>query len=224
MEINLENQSDSRGKEYEIIIKGIDGDDYNSIQFPYSPDKSEYLVGAYEENALKENNFILKVTYNYANVNKVQFLLWTIVFLAALLFILYGTKDELNEKNFLKLALTIGIFFIIFTPVFHNFDEWNHYFRALMISQGDFIDEIDESGNFGGTIPDNVSKYLTVYKGDRGISIKNIFINREALFEKYSNTKAFLKNIYFSSTLPTGHMIPAIRNINCKNFRNEYIW
>ena len=173
-------------------------------------DESEYLLGSYDGNEFQKNNFILKTTYDCTNVNIVEFILWIIVFIVAMFFVLYGTNSEINEKTFLKLALTLGIFFIIFTPIFHNFDEWNHYFRALMISQGDFLDEIDENKIIGGTIPDNVYKYLEVYKGDRGISLKNIFINSNAFFEKYSNTKKFIKNIYFSSTLPIGHVIPAI--------------
>lgn len=43
LSIDLTNIKDTYNKEYEIIIKGIDGDEFNSIQFPYSRDVNENL-------------------------------------------------------------------------------------------------------------------------------------------------------------------------------------
>lgn len=210
MEINLQNQFQSKNKEYEIIIKGTDGDEYNSIQFPYASNKSDYLKGSSENgNKLEGKDFVLKLTYNSPKIITAQILVWFILFIFSAIFMLYGA-EEINEKTFLKLAVILGIFFIVCTPAFHEFDECNHYFRALMISEGDFIDDFNEDGEFGGVIPVNFDKFLLGYKEDGGIRLKNIFTNTASFFETYSDTKEFVKNVYFSSTLPIGHIIPAV--------------
>ena len=133
-----------------------------------------------------------------------------ILFIGACIYIIYFMDNNLNEKTFLKLAVLLGIFFILYTPIFHNMDEWDHYFRSLMISLGNFYDEINEDGEIGGYVSDNIHEYLQVYKGDRGISLKNVFLNRLALTESFSKNIVFENNKYFADRIPLAHLIPAI--------------
>lgn len=224
LQIDLNDIKDTYNKEYEIIIKGIDGDEFNSIQFPYSRDVNENLHNAYIENEIQENNFILNVTYRDNKTNLWQLLFWIILFIGACIYIIYFMDNNLDEKTFLKLAVLLGIFFILYTPIFHNMDEWDHYFRSLMISLGNFYDEINDDLEIGGYVSDNIHEYLQVYKGDRGISLKNVFLNRFALRESFSEKIVFENNKYFSNRIPLAHLIPAFGIfIGRKIFNNIFL-
>lgn len=222
LEADIGLQKDSKNKEYEILITGIDGDNYNSAQFPYSTDKNDNLRGAFVFNEKQENNFLLQVTYNLNNW--FQILFWIILFVSCTIYVLFFISEEINEKAFLKLAILLGAFFIIYTPIFHNFDEWDHFFRVILTSQGQLNYEINEEQIIGGTIPDNIEKYLEVYKGNKGISLKNILVNDSVFKEKYSERYTFVNNKYFSTRLPIAHIIPAIGTIIGRYlFNNIYL-
>lgn len=213
LEADIGIQKNSKNKEYEIIITGIDGDAFNSAQFPFSTDVNPKLHGAFIGNEIQENNFLLKVTYNFNNCNLLQILLWLILFVSCSIYLLFFINETIDEKAFLGLAILLGTFFIIYTPIFHNFDEWDHFFRVILTSQGQLNYETNENGIIGGTIPDNINKYLEVYKGNKGISLKNILVNDSVFSEKYSTNYSFVDNKYFSTRLPIAHIIPAIGTI-----------
>ena len=63
LEIFFENQTNSKNKEYKIIVTGIDGNELNSVQFPYSSYPNDLLGECYESDNLQENNLVIKMEY-----------------------------------------------------------------------------------------------------------------------------------------------------------------
>lgn len=57
------------------------------------------------------------------------------------------------EQCFLAVALLFGFVFIALTPPFQAPDEWNHFFRAYHISEGNIFAQRDASGRVGDALP-----------------------------------------------------------------------
>ena len=207
-EINIETQPNSKDVEYEVIITGIDGDQYNSIQFPYSCDNYGYLSGAYVNGESTGTNVLIKTTYASSYI-KFYMLMWVLLYIASAFFIIYDRENEINEKVFLKFALILGIFVILYSPICNPYDEISHYFRSLLISQGDFHDLISDNNEIGGWIPSNATRFMAVFEGRNGASLKNIFTDNESILEKYDNNYTFVGHKYLHDRIPIGHMIPA---------------
>ncbi len=104
-------QNNSKGKEYQVIITGVDGDELNSVQFPYSTEKSTYLNGCYIENELQENNLLIKVSFNDMMGTKKVVLLLGIIFVCIMLLSIYGIdKKTLKEDCFFFIfSFSLGI-------------------------------------------------------------------------------------------------------------------
>ncbi len=125
LEVNIENQFNSRGKLYQIIVTGIDGNELNSIQFPYSTDKNNYLAGAYVGDNLQENNLLLKLTFNDMMSLKKLVVIWGTIFICILFITLYGIdKDDLKEDLiFLVFSLSLGIITCISISILSKLNE-----------------------------------------------------------------------------------------------------
>lgn len=104
-------QSDSKGKEYQVIITGIDGDELNSTQFPYSTEKSEFLKGCYVDDELQENNLLVRVSFNDMIGTKKITLILGIVFICIMILTIYGISRENLKKDllFLNFGLILGL-------------------------------------------------------------------------------------------------------------------
>lgn len=111
-EFAVEQQVNSRGKEYQIIITGIDGDALNSVQFPYSTQKSDYLKGCYIGEELQENNLLLKVSFSALIGPKKVLLFLTIIFMCLMILSIYGIDRENLKKDGLFLGFCTILGFI----------------------------------------------------------------------------------------------------------------
>lgn len=134
-EINIENQFDSKGKEYEVIVQGVDGNELNSIQFAYSIDKNEYLTGAYEGEELKENNILTKLTYtNLMGLKKVG-LIWEIIFVSLMSFALFGLDKKNLKKDAIFLGFTCVVSFAVLVLVIISNKTYNDKLVNLFKNQ-----------------------------------------------------------------------------------------
>lgn len=111
-EFAIEQQTNSRGKEYQIIITGIDGDALNSVQFPYSTQKSDYLTGCYVGEELQENNLLVKVSFSDLIGPKKVCLFLAIIFAILMILSIYGISKENLKKDSLFLGFCIILGFI----------------------------------------------------------------------------------------------------------------
>lgn len=111
LEFTIPMQSDSKGKAYQVIITGIDGNELNSVQFPYSTEKTDYLNGCYIGENLQENNLLVKVSFSDLIGPKKVVLLLGIVFVCIMLLSIYGiNKKTLKEDcSFLAFSAVLGI-------------------------------------------------------------------------------------------------------------------
>ena len=204
--VNIENQFNSRGKEYKIILKGLDGDSTNSIQILKSTVSDENLLGCYVGDKKDDCNWVFLSRY-YLNYNKYEAIAWISLYLMSFFFVIFMLDNNANEKSFLKMSICLGVFSILFTGFFHPFDEPSHYFRALLVSQGDFYDTITDDGQIGGYVPKNYDKYVGLYTN---LHLKTIILDPTVLTETYDSEFKFVKNTDFSSNVPTAHIVPAI--------------
>lgn len=125
LEINIENQFNSRGKLYQIIITGIDGNELNSIQFPYSTDKNNYLAGSYVGDNLQENNLLLKLTFNDMMNLKKLVVIWGTIFICIFVVAIYGINKNNLKKDlaFLLYSVTLGIITCISISILSKLNE-----------------------------------------------------------------------------------------------------
>ncbi len=138
--------------------------------------------------------------------NKIIYMfLWFFIFLLSIAFVIFVLNKKADEKTFLKMAGTLGITIIVLMPIFNPYDEPAHFFRGVMISQGNFYDQVDENGNIGGYVPENYSEFFS-----KAINIKEIVNNPGILKETFSKEKTFFPMIYCSSAVPTAHCVPAL--------------
>lgn len=149
---------------------------------------------------------------------------WTV----AMMFMAYGFTiiasyvcclmvNKLDEKSFLVIAVLLGGIMIFANPFVHIMDESTHYFRSFAISEGQWIDIIDENGEIGAIMPENY------YKFQIKLTLKTVIENQDFFGESYSDTNAFSRNPYMSSVLPTNHAIAAV-GIFLANLFNAPIW
>ncbi len=111
-EFAIQQQVDSKKKEYQVIITGIDGNSLNSVQFPYSTQKSDYLKGCYIGEELQENNLLVKVSFSDLIGTKKVCLFLAILFACLMILSIYGINKENLKKDILFLGYCIILGFI----------------------------------------------------------------------------------------------------------------
>lgn len=110
IEIFLENQPNSKNKEYELIITGVDGNEFNSVQFPYSSYPNDLLRECTVDGSKQEDSIIIKATITNYISTKIQILVWVMLLILATTFVLLFSNDQelifknldLNLKNMLS--------------------------------------------------------------------------------------------------------------------------
>lgn len=119
-EIFFENQTNSKNKEYKIIVTGIDGNELNSVQFPYSSYPNDLLGECYESDNLQENNLVIKMEYSNFISNKIQLFVWSLVLIIAITFVLIFSNDNdlifkhiKLDKEYMKLNLKCNWYWLI---------------------------------------------------------------------------------------------------------------
>lgn len=205
-EIQLDKkQKYSQNKKYEIIITSLDATQDTATMFALAKNtESTEENYKYNNEEITQNKIMLSLEYEDSSSKVFSIILWFFVFILAIIFVLYGL-DSADEKTFLKLTLCITILYVFVIPFPHYLDEGAHFFRAVLISQGDFYDEIDDNGEIGGYVFENFPDYVF-----KGLTLKNFSENLLPTGDLFSENKIFFPFKYFSSTIPLGHTISAL--------------
>lgn len=124
-EINIETQFDSKGKEYQVVITGVDGNELNSIQFPYSTTQTPHLTGAYVNGVLQENNLLVKNTFSDMMSLKKLVFIWGLIFICIMLVATYGINKKSLKKDivFLLYSIFLGVVTCILISVLSKLHE-----------------------------------------------------------------------------------------------------
>lgn len=204
-EIEIDRQKNSKNKEYEIIITSLDAEKSNATMFALADNvEGTGEIYKYNDVEVKENKLMLSTEYYSFPSAVCHIVIWVIIFIVSIIFILFGL-DGADEKTFLKLVLIVTVLYIFITPFPHYYDEWSHFFRAMLISQGDFYDDINEVGEIGGYVVPNLKAFLF-----KKTTLEHFSSNMLPEIDLFAENKVFDTLIYFSSTIPIGHTIPAI--------------
>ena len=57
------------------------------------------------------------------------------------------------ETKFLKIGLVFGLLFVFIVPPFQVPDEFDHFFKAYLVSKGNFVTPVRENGSTYVKIP-----------------------------------------------------------------------
>lgn len=200
--IMFDNQENSKGKEYEIIIKCLDGKSNESLSFWIGKDlDNDFNLNI--NGTQKDNSLILKGVYLNENIKILNAISWILVLVISIIILIF-LDGKLDEKNFLKISIFTGIMMILFIPFPHKLDEGTHFFRSYLIANGSFYD-IKVDGEIGGMVSSNYKEYI-----EKGINLKKFFYDTSSLTESFSDEKVFYANKYLSSTIPIDHFAAAI--------------
>ena len=206
--VNIENQPNSKGKEYSIELQSLDAVPGNGLVF-WRALNDENSGEKYFENGneVKDNRLMLSYTYYKSGVKLFYLFLWALVFAISLIFVIYILDDNADEKTFLKIALCIGVFYIFFTPMAHPLDEASHMFKAMIISKGQPYVTVTDDGTITGRVPENYGRYII----GNNMTLRSIVSGEIKLNEAFKDGRdTTMIYSYFSTTLPTGHLIPAM--------------
>lgn len=176
----FETQQNSKGREYEVEIEGIDGDSENCV-----------LVQS-----------IASVQYSEA-VNVVKLFACFILIIAS--FIVTAFIKKPDEKSFLAIALILGTLMILYNPFVQPLDESTHFFRSFSIANGEWLDSVNAEGKVGSYMPENYQEIL-----DEELNIKNLIFNSEIWTQRFSKNDTFVENCHMASVFPINHSVAAL--------------
>lgn len=137
----FQQQKESNGKKYEIVIIYEDGTTGNPLL--YSKTK-QYEEGRLTVNGVEEDsNISFAIVYNsrYANVIfGISLTAMTILTIAGLVLVTY--KKISIEKIMVIMVSVLGLAYVFVVPMYRGHDEHAHFFRAYEISRGVFNTKI----------------------------------------------------------------------------------
>lgn len=193
---------DSKGKKYNIVIKGIEGtiDDSPAMYTTsYVYDEEEMIVVNGEK---QDYTLVMEAFYEAESLFYVYIAAWMIVIVLSFVFALKASVPD--ERTFVLFSICLGGLFIVLNPFVHFIDESTHFFRSLAISRGYWCDIIKES-QIGAEMPVN---YATVI--NTKLSIKNFIETPQLWVSSFSSESSFYTNPYMSSVIPINHMLAAL--------------
>lgn len=202
VDIDIIDQEESKDKNYSIEIYSDEATTGNAIVTYVGKslqNATNYIQGDVEQSG----TLCFNVEFDSSRIFVLKILCWIAVIICS--FITVICIDKADEKSFLKLAIIIGAFVIVLNPFVHVLDESTHFFRSFMISQGDFIDDIDENGNIGGWVPSN---YPSI--ANQRLTISEYLTNPGVWNEKFDGEEVFFVNPYMSSVTPLNHAVAAV--------------
>lgn len=190
---------DTKGKTYTLTIKG----DSNVGQgVTIMCGHTDSCKPTKIDGKASRNSIYFQLIYQSDEALYLKLGVWIVLFLFSLIFVLFPGKAD--EKTFLKLAVCFGIIIAILNPFPHMLDENTHFFRSFMVSQGDFIDELDRKGNIGGYVADNYDEMI----GNR-LSLETLVENYDFWSGEFHSNEEFFENPYMSSYVPINHALGA---------------
>lgn len=88
--------------------------------------------------------------------------------------------DKIKPHSFfLVIGLLLGLMYFLFTPPFQSPDEFNHFYRAYRISEGDFL-PVRQGQRLGGKLPESFLEFITPYD-EISVESKNKITKHEIL-------------------------------------------
>lgn len=126
--------------------------------------------------------YMANLNRNFWLVTLIAVLVWGAISTAIYLF-----KDNMKQHQmFAVLYLSIGLLFLGLVPVPGVPDEPHHFLRAFEISRGGLISDMDEFGEVGGFLPENLDANMP----DSSITYRDL---RENFGEKISDNEIHLE-------------------------------
>ena len=124
-------------------------------------------------------------------------------FIVAGMLINLASKKLKTEQIFLIMFLCIGLAYMVITPLSSTPDETEHFLRAYGIAQGDLVPMLNEEGQGGSYVPENL-----IFCWNRGASTLSDMVHHlrmvskpEKVFLTYSNTALYSPLTYLPQAI-----------------------
>ena len=205
--VPFEKIEDSKGRAFVVRMTSTVNDAAGGVSIWYRAKDSESNSATVNGDRLG-GPLRLKIGYYDKSMQFVRLFCWIVLIIMS--FVFTALISDRYEKNFLLLAFLLGLLIIFYNPFPHVIDEATHFFRSLMISQGDFYDDINIS-RIGGYVPSNYSEIV-----DNTLSIRSFFENPDRWLQSFGGDKDFYLHPYMSSSIPINHMIAAAAILVCR--------
>lgn len=126
--------------------------------------------------------YLANLNRNAVFVSIFAIVVWVLISTAVYLF-----RDKLSQhKLFAVLYLSLGLLFLGLVPMPGVPDEPHHFLRVFEISRGGLVSDMDESGEVGGFLPENLDAHMP----DSSITYRDL---RENFGEKISDNEIHLE-------------------------------
>ena len=199
--LKFDEQKSSAGKTYLLTIKNTS--DSGSGLFVQLSDLDSYTVPARRGDNAAGGNVMMDTFFCDETVRRLYLIMWGII--VALSFVCALFVGDVWHRNFLVIAISLGLVFTLFHTFPHPQDESTHYFRSFAIAQGHWHDEISAKKEIGASLS---SDFDTVINTE--LSLANGYANPEIFNEPYAGSRAFAINPYMSSVIPIDHAVASI--------------
>lgn len=111
-------------------------------------EENEFFINGVAQKG-KQLNY--KIQYRKSFVESVvNIVLLLILLTVCITYVVFGVKNI--ERSFLLIWILLTICYTISAPIFNVPDEYNHFYRALEVSEGHLISDYDVETNSGGRV------------------------------------------------------------------------
>ena len=136
------------GKEFELSIKTINGDENNAVAFIKANKEGQSFQ--YNDTDVS-GSLCIKQVYNYVSKGKLTGILNIVAVIIIAFFSFLGTRKKWKiEYQFLAMAIFTALIYLVTIPVGRVPDETAHYLRAYEVSEGHTLSEKSPEDGFGG--------------------------------------------------------------------------
>ena len=199
--ISFDEQKASAGKTYLLTIKNAAAS--GSGLFVQLADLSDLTVPAVREEKSAEGSIMMDTFFCDETVKQLYLIMWGIAI--ALSFVCALLVGDQWHRNFLVIAISVGLIFSVCHTFPHPLDESTHYFRSFAIAEGHWHDQISSKKEIGARLSSNYDDVINTE-----FSLANWYANPELFNEPYAKSLAFAKNPYMSSVIPIDHAVAAL--------------
>lgn len=193
----------SKNERYYIRIVNISSSNDTDIVLSAHWKQAKFEKKSYINDVQNDVNLTFTAVFYDNGINVIYILMWSIIVFLSYLCILLLKGDF--KHDFLIIAISMGIGFLLLNPFPHILDEPTHFFRSFCISQGDWHDTINKDGNIGAKVPENLGYIL-----ETEFSPLSWYANRELYNQPFEGKEIFYVKAYMSSVIPIDHAISSI--------------
>ncbi len=199
--LRFDEQKSSAGKTYLLTIKNAGPS--GSGLFVQLADLSDLTVPAVREGKNADGSIMMDTFFCDDTVRQIYLIMWGIVI--AMSFVCALLVGNEWHRNFLVIAISVGLIFAVFHTFPHPLDESTHYFRSFAIAEGHWHDQMTIKKDIGARLSSNFDEVINTE-----FSLANWYANPELFNEPYAESRAFAKNPYMSSVIPIDHAVASI--------------